>query len=274
MNSPDSACHSGRPRFNLTELATAFDTAQVLDYEQTENAGVLEKRLIEQVRTLYRRDNLTSPLPPGELQSLALPYESYQLAFTPGLVADLFGGRVDESMLQEGGYVWLSGPDGWWIPSGQIYFTDKDGDPPPQELTLAQAHFYLPRRYVDPFGASTTVRYDDYDLLLVETRDAIGNRVTVGERALNGDLAKQGNDYRMLQPRLMMDANRNRAEVSFDILGLVSGTAVMGKPEESLGDSLTGFQPDLTQKEIDAFIADPTGKAGALLGDATTAHRL
>ena len=47
-----------------------------------------------------------------------------------------------------------------------------------------------------------------------------------------------------------MDANRNRTQVAFDALGLVVGTAVMGKPEENLGDTLTGFEPDLTEAVV------------------------
>ena len=42
-------------------------------------------RLIEHVRTLYRRDDLTGPLALGQVESLALPFESYKLAFTPEL---------------------------------------------------------------------------------------------------------------------------------------------------------------------------------------------
>ena len=62
------------------------------------------------------------------------------------------------------------------------------------------------------------------------------------------------------------------AAVSFDILGMVAGTAVMGKATETLGDSLTSFHPDLTQQQIDDFYAaaDPHTLAGALLGTATT----
>ena len=46
--------------------------------------------LIEHVRTLYRRDDLTGPLPLGEVESLALPFESYKLAFTPDSGAAVF----------------------------------------------------------------------------------------------------------------------------------------------------------------------------------------
>ena len=71
---------------------------------------------------------------------------------------------------------------------------------------------------------------------------------------------------------LLTDPNGNRAAVSFDILGMVAGTAVMGKTTETLGDSLAGFTPDLTQQQIDSFFAatDPHTLAAALLGTATT----
>ena len=68
----------------------------------------------------------------------------------------------------------------------------------------------------------------------------------------------------------MTDPNGNRAEVAFDTLGLVAGTAVMGKATETKGDSLAGFVPDLTPQQRQDFLADPLGNAAPLLGQATT----
>ncbi|NYT10461.1 MAG: hypothetical protein GKC09_11120, partial [Methanosarcinales archaeon] len=246
-------------------------------------------RLIEHVRTLYRPDDLgvskndpLALLPLGTVESLALPGESYKLAFTPGLVNEVAGGRVTDAMLEsEGRYVHSEGDSNWWIPSGRIFHSPGSEDTSAQELDYARRHFFLPHRYRDPFHTSalsteTFVRYDDYDLLVKETTDALKNRVTVGERKPNGDIdrTKPGNDYRVLQPRLLMDPNRNRAAVAFDALGMVVGTAVMGKPEDSpqQGDLLdTAFRTDPTQAEIDFFFANPKGpRATSLLGNATT----
>jgi hypothetical protein len=84
----------------------------------------------------------------------------------------------------------------------------------------------------------------------------------------------RGNDYRVLQPALAMDPNRNCSEVRFDALGMVVGTAVMGKPEENPrpGNRFTAaFHVDLTQAEIDQFLADSKGSmAATLLAAATT----
>jgi len=271
----------GSTRLTFEEVVSSGSTVLVLDYEEEPNLGLPQKRLIEHVRTYFRRDDLAGPLPLGQLQPLALPHESYKLAFTPGLIAAVYGGRVSGAMLEnEGRYVHTEGDTNWWMPSGRIFYSEDPAHTPAQELTFARQHFFLPRRYRDPFhtnAASTEsiVTYDLYDLLIQETRDPLGNRVTVGERNLDPLLPPVlfRQDYRVLQPALIMDANRNRTEVAFDALGMVAGTAVMGKPAPSPaeGDSLLGFKPDLTQAEIDQFLANPKGLMTAvLLGNATT----
>lgn len=282
---------AGRDRFTFDEVLGAGSTAIGLDYEKNPTPGRLEKRLIEHVRTYYRRNDLTGSLPLGELQSLALPFESYKVAFTPGLAAEVFGIRVTDPMLDGTGatpggrYVHTEGDANWWIPSGKILYSPDPADSPAQELANARQHFFLPHRYRDPFHTNAVstdsfVTYDRYDLLVEETRDALGvglgNRVTVGERNVDPTqpLTRRAQDYRVLQPALVMDPNRNRSAVAFDALGMVVGTAVMGKPEEVPvpGNRLTAtFRPDLTQAEIDQFLANPKGPmAATLLDDATT----
>ena len=51
---------------------------------------MLQKRLIEHVRTLYRSNDLTGRLPLGELRIAGAALESYKLAFTPGLFAKVY----------------------------------------------------------------------------------------------------------------------------------------------------------------------------------------
>ena len=245
-------------------------------------------RLIEHVRTLYRpndlgasRNNPLALLALGMVESLALPGESYKLAFSPDLVKKSYGERVTDVMLEaEGRYVHSQDDPNWWIPSGRIFYSLGSVDTAGHELAYASQHFFLPHRYRDPFhtnalSTESFVSYDAYDLLIKETCDALENRVTAGERKPNGDLdpTKPGNDYRVLQPKLMMDSNRNRTAVAFDALSMVVGTAVMGKPEDNpqQGDLLDAtFHPDLVQKEIDSVIAYPKGAMAALLLDKAT----
>ncbi|MEJ2765234.1 SpvB/TcaC N-terminal domain-containing protein [Photobacterium sp. MCCC 1A19761] len=267
-----------------------------LEYEDRPTSG-RQRRLIDHVRTLFRRDDLVDALPLGQLESLALPFETYKLALTQGLVRLVFneGGavnRVSDAMLDGTGatpggrYVHTGNEAGvldvnWWIPSGRVFFSPSSGDTASQEFNHARAHFFLPHRARDPFhtaAASTDsfVEYDDYDLMVRETRDALQNRVTVGERHQDPTqpLVATGQDYRVLQSALVMDPNRNRTAIAFDALGMVAGTAVMGKPEDNptVGDQLTAaFQPDLTQAQLDAFLAAPRGPvATQLLAEATS----
>jgi len=226
------------------------------------------RRLISHTSVRYRRDDLSAALPPGVLEPLALPYRSYRQAFTDSLVADLYGDHVDAGMLRAAGYLHQDAV--WRLPSGRVFYSPADGDDLAAELDYARRHFFRPHRFSDPFGHTTTVSYDRYDLLVAQTRDPLGNLVTAGERDAASQVIALALDYRVLAPRLVSDPNRNRVAVAFDTLGRVCGTAVMGKPEERLGDSLDGFEPDPPNAMVEAYFADPFGIGHELLGQATT----
>jgi RHS repeat-associated protein len=266
---------------------TAPDEDTTWPYEKwdwrtnTANAPPDERlRLIELTRSRYRRDDLTGPLPFGDVQALALPWENYTLAFTPSLLASVYSRALDgqppqpliaqpESVLggqgaDQGAYIDLDADGRWWIPSGQLFFAPdvNIGDPAAtatQEWQQARTHFFQPRLSVDPFGSTNRVDYDAYDLKVTTIQDAVGNTIAAVS------------DYRVLQPTLLTDANGNRSQVAFDAIGLVVGTAIQGK-DDTVGDSLAGFNPDPTQAEIDGFMDadDPHPIAVNLLQGATT----
>jgi RHS repeat-associated protein len=264
---------AGRDRLTLDELRHASSGATPIAYEQQPIPGELQKRLIEHARTLFRRDDFTGSLPLGQLESLAIPFEAYKLAFTPGLVTRIYGTKVAGPMLAgEGHYVHSEDDDQWWIPSGRVFHSPDAEDNPAAELANARTNFFRPRRYEDPFGQASTVTYDNYDLLITKTRDPLGNTVTVGERDPSGNIVIPGNDYRVLGPRVVTDANGNRAAVSFDAMGMVVGTAVMGKRDETAraGDSLDGFAPDLADADVAVHLANPLNDPHSILAHATT----
>lgn len=251
---PAAAC------FTPDEIRNLFLGATSLPYENAPHIGLTEKRLFRFERSLFSKDlNVNQPLPLGTLQPLGLPYENYRLACTPTLLDALYAGRVDQTMLAEGKYIksddykalGLFPPsdvnDFWWSRSGSVQFPANP-----------EQHFYLPDRFVDPLGSTTTVHYfSNYHLLIDRTSDALNNVMSV-----------MNFDFRFLQPQSVKDINDNLAEVSFDMLGLVVGTALRGKGNEA--DDLTGFQPDLAQPVIDAFLADPVTNGRALLQNATS----
>ena len=165
--------------------------------------------------------------------------------------------EVTGILQSDGGYIHSDGDANWWVPSGRVFYSPEPGDSAAQELALARGHFFLPSRFEDPFGNAATVGYDAHDLFPAQTNDALGNSV-VAEI-----------DYRVLQPRRMTDPNGNRSQVSFDALGMVVGTAVIGKVGESLGDTLDGFAPDLHEPNLLNHIDHPLADPHAILQGAT-----
>jgi RHS repeat-associated protein len=249
-------------------VQAASDGAHDIPYEdidaQSATGAGPYRRVIEQARALYCRDDLSAALPLGALESLALPFESYKLAFTPGLLSLLSAkiSAADAAALlksDEGRYQDLDGDGRLWIPSGRVFLSP---DPANPDAAFAKAHRYLLQGAQDPFGQLSRVTYDSHELFVARTVDALGNTV----------LAEF--DYRVLQPSQVTDPNGNRSAVAFDVLGMLVATAVMGKVNEPdgtpKGDLLQGFRADLTDAEIDAFFNDPRGQAPALLGAASS----
>jgi|CXWL01.1.fsa_nt_gi RHS repeat-associated protein len=231
-----------RSLYAISDFETILDTAATQEYHQLDInpvSGTPQKRLIEKVCTLYRGNNLTSPLPLHKLESLALSFESYQLAYTPNLLADIYAGKADSSLMMEGKFTQFGGDGNWWIRSGTTQYIEAT------ENTLdAQNRFYVPVSYIDPFGAISKVRYySDYFLFIEEIEDAIGNKHKVEQF-----------NFRTLSPKRMQDANGNFSEVIVDELGMVKALAVFGKGNEA--DDLNGlneFSSDAENTLIDNF---------------------
>jgi len=266
----------------------AGDGAHDLPFEDTAASAAVTpapyRRLLDRSRIRYRADDLTGDLPPGVLESMALPYESYRLAFTPSLLIAVYQrsleGQPAENLLPDaatvlgtdGGYVEQDG--GWWIPSGQVFYSPDATDTPAVELATARAHFFLARRHVDPYGGVNVVHFDRYDLLMQDIYDPVGTRVSAGSRTAAATPEQEtltvALDYRVLAAWMVSDGNRNRSAVLFDALGLVVASAIMGKPEEQLGDSIDGLPADLSDAVVAATLADPLADPASLLGSASS----
>jgi len=156
-----------------------------IGFTQATNADQYYRRLIKQERTLYRPDDLGAAeddalklLPFRTLQSLAFPGETYKLAFTPDLLAQVFkgddhplipadvlgsggdhsdqGGYLPNQQFKEKGLFPDSDPDDhWWIPAGRVFMSSSDLEEASEELEYARKHFFLPLRYRDPFHTET-----------------------------------------------------------------------------------------------------------------------
>jgi RHS repeat-associated protein len=203
----------------LKSAVEGIDANRTFAYDAKPTGEGLKRRMLDRKQQLYSKDDQSGPLGLGQIESLALPYESYQLALTSGLVTDivsesqtLSGTAFDPALLlSEGHYVQRPDDTGYWTRSGRMVF-DED-------------HFYLPVELVDPFDKHHTVTYDPFSLMVLSTRDALGN------------IVQAENDYRVMAPKQITDPNLNRAAVEFDALGMVVKAMVMGKEGSTDGDT-------------------------------------
>ena len=261
-------------RFWLSPVhQSAGEAVAEIPYHQLPNRTTAQKRLVEWARSLFFKDDeavLSNPLPLGQLGRLGLPYENYKLALTEDLLGLVFGAKLGAEERDK-----LANP----LVSGYVTGTDLAGRFPTTDTTGqhwirsgiagfepdAAEHFYLPERYVDPFGNVTTLKYDSRDLYVESSTDMQGNTTRV-----------TGFDFRVLAPREMQDISANRSEAFFDVLGLPTAMAVEGKGTE--GDNLIGFDDALanpTVAELTAFFNAPdydAVQARRWLGNATARH--
>ena len=273
---------------------------QRLEYHQGISGLSAEMRIVAHTRSLFFDDAAdtaepTGHLPFGKLGPRGLKYEDYKLALTDALLDAIFAQRdtagqvVDDklawqlapaagataaitardildkpmspgSVYLKSGYILGSGIDAalagqYWMRSGVAGFASG-----------THQHFYLPERYTDSFGNVTRLAYEPRDLLVQSTTDAQGNTVRVEEF-----------DYRTLAPRSVTDANGNRTEGQFDVLGHVVALAIGGKQINGQweGDNLTGFDFDIANPSTQAVVAFCSAQdanrsqARTWLGDAT-----
>ena len=226
-------------------------------YEQKSTTGA-QKRLVEHIKTKFYNEALTGPLAEGVMAPRALPFESYQLAYTPNLLSSLFTSsaysmpfEVTDTDMLAGKF--LQDNTNWWVQSGTIRYTRQG-----ENQVDAQGRFFAPVGYIDPFDSETEVFYDTRNLFM---RRAV---------AILDPVARTGNDtevvrfnYRTLSPDLVKDLNDNLSAVIVDELGLVKASALEGKATSNAfqgdeGDNLVGIGEATSAAEsalIQAFFA-------------------
>lgn len=213
--------------YSVDEFDNVLNSANEIDYHQTETnpaPGTSQKRLIEHIRNVFYKNDLSGSLSLHLLESRGVPFESYQLAYPPDLIADIFGSKVNAALMLEGKFTHSEGDDNWWISSGKRQFIEST-----ETAIDAQNRFYTPISYTDPYGAKTKVKfYSNYFLFIEETEDPLVNSAKV-----------ELFNFLTLSPKRIKDPNNNYSEVLVDELGLVKASSVFGKGNEA--DDLTGL---------------------------------
>ncbi|REL37866.1 insecticidal toxin complex protein [Rhodohalobacter sp. SW132] len=233
--------------YEVDEFAGIFeDPDGEIDYHKSPDPSSErhQYRLIEHIRSLYYDEQLVDALPLGQLSTHGISYESYQLAYTPDLLDNIFTDEdgtnnrlpsdLDALLSDEGKFVHSEDENNWWIRSGRpLFIRPEEGE----DITTVKNRFFSPIAYLSPFDSVTSVSYyKDYFLMLKETEDALENRMAV-ERF----------NFRTLAPIRMKDINDNISEILVDELGLVKAMAVLGKGDEA--DTLDGLAEYTTEDE-------------------------
>jgi RHS repeat-associated protein len=254
--------------YSLSEMESGWSSTSEIAYEDLSGGVGATKRLIEHIQSLFYLNDLSGAAGTGILESLGIPYENYQLVYTcnstSNLLKNVFFGFDYDPAITQSRYV-LIGHD-YWIPSGTVQYLGTG-----ETVSDAEARFFTPLSFTDPFGSVTSVSYDsNYYLFIESTSDALSNTASVLTF-----------DYRTLSPTKMLDANDNITEMLMDELGLPKAMALYGKGSEA--DDLIGLTAETPgtertdiQKYFDEANSDPgnsdnmEGAANLLLLHATT----
>jgi RHS repeat-associated protein len=235
-------------------------SSTVFDLYGQIQAGTAQRKLFSQAFNYYDGDPFAG-LAFGQLGDFGAVVHTETLVLTEGILQDAMLDPVNpgapgippylrpegvpswpaeypkefqENMPALAGYTFATGSDhrarGYFAESSRVTFDFHRPDLP---------HRGLPVITRDPLGADSTIAYDSpYRLLPTQATDPAGLSISAQY------------DYRVLQPRLVIDANGNRRAVAFSPLGFVTGMMVMGKEGESVGDT-----PDVpgSRMEYDFF---------------------
>ncbi len=237
--------------FQIEDFNTLLGEGDIIGYHVTPNHSSVQLRLIEHVQSTYYNNDLTAELDLGEHGNHGIPFQAYQLAYTPDLLSEIFGDKLpsdageqedllsdnDDNTDSDQSYSQCRfvnrGDDNWWIRSGTTQFYLD----PSESITDIRDRFFTPQAYFDPLGSETRVSYyKDYFLMMETTKDAIGNEITVEKF-----------NFRTMSPTRMRDINDNLSEVLLDELGLVKAMAVLGKGGEA--DNLSGLTEYMVDDE-------------------------
>ena len=119
---------TGAKPLDFSTINGIVEAASEIPYEAQPSSQLANKRLIKQLRTLYRKDDLSGLLAIYQLDPMALPGESYKLALTSGLF-NIFQTKASPAELTallagpEAQYRDLDGNGRFWIPSGQVFYS-------------------------------------------------------------------------------------------------------------------------------------------------------
>jgi RHS repeat-associated protein len=192
----------------LQPLSSLAGTADDLAYDQAPDLSRVQRRLTRRSLVSYYADDDVTPLVPGSFGQRALVYQTQRAVAPASLIFFLMPPAVNAALMTTCGY--LEHDNYWWCPSNTIGYS--------------ASAFFQPAQFIDPFGATTTVSYDPFQLLPARIENALLQTVQITYDPL------------ALLPSSIIDVNGNSTLANYDALGQLRDLAKTGKNGE--GDTL------------------------------------
>ncbi len=226
----DGAINKAALREEVSSLSPVEYLRVLEDGTQLSFARAGELRVLSCSQSRFANQNLNAGLPFGEMSRHGIGWDSFQLAFTPTLISNVYQDKVDNGSL-EGGYIDINQDGNWWAPSGTPIFHR------PDRIQHARDRFFLPWGSKDAFGAAYWSHMDPYSMLPIRSALSRIGFDNDGDSYLELNESIAINDYRTLTPKYSRDVNHNWSAVEVDAAGVVIKSAIMGKVAGTTPDS-------------------------------------
>src|SRR5579885_1811381 len=198
-----------RSYFDFAEIQRAVQAAllHVIAYQQPFQPPELQARLYAWERLYYWSEDQTAATF-AQAHKRTLLHHTESAVFPAAWVEPAFDNRVNPDMLLQAGYELKDGY--WWQPGLTISYYQ------------TPERFYLPYLYRSVFGGETSVAYDPYNLIQVQTSAMVTNDPTNPVLLVTSAEV----DYTTLQYRQITDYNHRISQALYVPLGQVIATTL------------------------------------------------
>ena len=222
----------------------------VFELAEAIRCGTAERKILSQAITYYDGPAFEG-LPYGQIGDFGAPVRTETLVLTEDILHQAYKSGSDVLDPPEVPPCMIPGETPAWpgeypqefrdrLPALAGYLFHEGGEDSPYAkgyFTIAERQRFdfhddpavgrgLLKQTRDPLGNDITIDYDEFEFLPAKVTDPAG----LETQAVY--------DYRVLQPKLVIDLNNNRIGFTFSPLGLLTATAVMGKQGEGIGDTM------------------------------------
>lgn len=229
-----------------SHLKRVIDDTPLLPFHQALSGNEAKARLFSWSRFYYWNENQTDAAPLGQCSAQMLLHHTEEAMMTEAGMKDVFSSQISAAKLNAflsstdtdgGGYV--KKDDYWWNPGETGIYQDQTG-------------YFLMKQVETVYGGITEIVYDNYDLAIVSTTDAVQNQFSATY------------DYRYITPFSFIDENDNTIEFLYNPFGMLQVASKYGAETSSSdgsvvnrGDAPLAQYNEQPVPDLDSLVANP-----------------